>query len=506
MAALLATEKRRAALLAQVANASKSMNAALSMDSVVRILTEEARSMLEAHQAITSLTVSENQAQVINMMSLSEKYAGDRAYLEKADISDIYMEACRTNRPMRMTQQELEAHPAWKEFGKHAKDHPLIRGWLAVPLIGHGGKNLGLVQLMDKAQGEFTEEDEAILVQLAAIASAGIENARLYEQVREQDRRKDEFLATLAHELRNPLAPIRTGLAVLKLAPSIDAMVKTREIMERQVEHMVRLIDDLLDVSRITRGKVQLKKERIDVRTILDTALEVSRPFIEESRHRLFISTPEEALLLDADPTRMAQVVSNLMNNAAKYTPEGGRIELSAERDHNGDHDDVIIRVRDNGVGLTSEALPKVFELFSQVGKTLDRSQGGLGIGLALVKRLVEMHGGQVAAESPGLGQGSTFVVRLPLAATQVDQRAASPWRGECQQSICSTSYSGSGRQCGWCRDNCHAPYVVRAYGKDGSQWPRRPGGRSFLSTWRNVPRHWPSGHERVRSRATTPF
>ncbi len=353
------------------------------------------------------------------MMSLSEKYAGDRTYLEKSDISRIYMEACRTNRPMRMTQQELEAHPAWKEFGKHAKDHPLMRGWLAVPLIGHGGKNLGLVQLMDKAQGEFTEEDEAILVQLAAIASAGIENARLYEQVREQDRRKDEFLATLAHELRNPLAPIRTGLAVLKLAPSIDAMVKTREIMERQVEHMVRLIDDLLDVSRITRGKVQLKKERIDVRTILDTALEVSRPFIEESRHRLFISTPEEALLLDADPTRMAQVVSNLMNNAAKYTPEGGRIELSAERSQR-DHDDVIIRVRDNGVGLTSEALPKVFELFSQVGKTLDRSQGGLGIGLALVKRLVEMHGGQVAAESPGLGQGSTFVVRLPLAATQV--------------------------------------------------------------------------------------
>jgi signal transduction histidine kinase/CheY-like chemotaxis protein len=291
-----------------------------------------------------------------------------------------------------------------------------MKGWLAVPLIGHGGKNLGLVQLMDKAQGEFTEEDEAILVQLAAIASAGIENARLYEQVREQDRRKDEFLATLAHELRNPLAPIRTGLAVLKLAPSINAMMKTREIMERQVEHMVRLIDDLLDVSRITRGKVQLKKERIDVRTILDTALEVSRPFIEESRHRLFISTPEEALLLDADPTRMAQVVSNLMNNAAKYTPEGGRIELSAERDNS----DVIIRVRDNGVGLTSEALPKVFELFSQVGKTLDRSQGGLGIGLALVKRLVEMHGGQVAAESPGLGQGSTFVVRLPLAATQV--------------------------------------------------------------------------------------
>jgi CheY-like chemotaxis protein/two-component sensor histidine kinase len=179
---------------------------------------------------------------------------------------------------------------------------------------------------------------------------------------------------------------------------------------------MVHLIDDLLDVSRITSGKVQLKKERVDIRTVLDTALELSRPFIEENHHGLFISTPKEPLLLDADPTRMSQVVSNLLNNAAKYTPKGGRIELSAERDGS----EVIIRVRDNGVGLTPEALPKVFELFSQVGKTLDRSQGGLGIGLALVKRLVDMHGGHVTAESQGAGQGSTFAVRLPLAIIQV--------------------------------------------------------------------------------------
>ena len=415
MATRLATEKQRATLLAQVANASKSINGMLSMESIARTLTEEARSMLGAHQAVTSLTVSENWAQGITAVSLSDKYADYRAYSEKPDGSGIYIEVCRTNRPMRMTQKELEAHPAWRGFGKHAKNHPPMRGWLAVPLIGHGGKNLGLVQLSDKAEGEFTEEDEAILGQLAAIASAGIENAYLYEQVREQDQRKDEFLATLAHELRNPLAPIRTGLELLKLAPSIDATVKTREIMERQVEHMVRLIDDLLDVSRITRGKIELRKERVDVRTVLDAALELSGPLIEESRHELLVSTPKEALLFDADPVRMAQVVSNLLNNAAKYTPEGGQIELSADRDGN----EVVIRVRDNGVGLTSEALSKVFELFNQVGKTLDRSQGGLGIGLALVKRLVEMHGGHVAAESQGLGQGSAFTVRLPLAATQ---------------------------------------------------------------------------------------
>lgn len=419
MAVLLATEKRRATLLAQVANASRSINVMLSMESIARTLTEEARSMLSAHQAVTSLTVSENWAQGITAVSLSDKYAGHRAYAEKPDGSGIYNEVCRTNRPMRMTQKELEAHPAWRGFGKHARHHPPMRGWLAVPLIGHGGKNLGLVQLSDKVEGEFTEEDEAILVQLAAIASVGIENAYLYEQVREQDQRKDEFLATLAHELRNPLAPIRNGLAVLKLASSIDATARTREIMERQVEHMVRLIDDLLDVSRITSGKVQLKKERIDVRTVLNTALELSRPLIEESRHGLLVSMPREVLLLDADPTRMAQVVSNLLNNAAKYTPEGGRIELSADRDGN----EVIIRVRDNGAGLAPETLPKVFELFSQVGKTLDRSQGGLGIGLALVKQLVEMHGGHVAAESHGLGQGSAFVVRLPLAPMQANNR-----------------------------------------------------------------------------------
>ena len=416
MATLLAMEKRRARLLAQVANASKSMNAALSMDSISQILTEEARSIIRAHQAVTSLTISESWAQAINAVSLSDKYARYRSYSEKPDGSGIYIEVCRTNRPMRMTQQELEAHPAWKGFGKHAKDHPPMRGWLAVPLIGHGGKNLGLVQLTDKVQGEFTEEDEAILVQLAAIASAGIENAHLYEQVREQDQRKDEFLATLAHELRNPLAPIRSGLAVLKLAPSVDATVKTREIMERQVAHMVHLIDDLLDVSRITRGKVQLKKERVDICTVLDAALDLSRPHIEESRHGLFISAPKEPLLLDVDPTRMSQVVSNLLNNAAKYTPKGGRIELSAERDGS----EAIIQVRDNGVGFTPGALPKLFELFSQVGKTLDRSQGGLGIGLALVKRLVEMHGGHVTAKSQGVGQGSTFAVHLPLDITQV--------------------------------------------------------------------------------------
>jgi signal transduction histidine kinase/ActR/RegA family two-component response regulator len=292
-----------------------------------------------------------------------------------------------------------------------------------VPLVGHGGRNLGVVQLSDKYEGEFTEQDETVLVQLAAIAVGGIENARLYEQLREQDRRKDEFLATLAHELRNPLAPIRTGLAVLDMSPSPQAAAQTREVMARQVTHMARLIDDLLDISRITRGQVQLRGRTVELKSIIDAALEVSRPLIEANRHGLFVSRPPEPLLLHVDPTRIAQVISNLLNNAAKYTPEGGRIELSAEREG----DTAVIRVRDSGVGLPADALDEVFELFTQVGNGPERGQGGLGIGLALVKRLVRMHGGTVRAESPGPGQGSTFSVCLPLAAESLAAAPSAP-------------------------------------------------------------------------------
>ena len=185
----------------------------------------------------------------------------------------------------------------------------------------------------------------------------------------------------------------------------------TREMMDRQLSHMVRLIDDLLDVSRITSGKLTLRKERVSLRTVVETAVEASRPVIEASGHALKLALPEEPLWLDADPTRLAQVMSNLLTNAAKYTPEGGCIELAAAREGG----EVIVRVTDTGLGIPPGMLAEVFEMFTQVNRTLERSQGGLGIGLALVKRLVELHGGTITAESPGLGQGSTFTVRLPL-------------------------------------------------------------------------------------------
>lgn len=401
---LLADEKRHAALLERVASASRSMNAVLSADSIVRILTEEAREILGARFAVTSFTTDDGCSQEVQAAITDQSHnssADPRPALDKKLASRV----CDENKPVRIPRT----------------GEPLaLSGRIAAPLIGHGEKNLGVIQLSDKHDADFSPEDEAVLVQLAAIAAAGLENARLYERLREQDQRKDEFLATLAHELRNPLAPVRNALQILRLAGDHATTSDAKDLMERQVTHMVRLIDDLLDVSRITRGKVELKRERVDLRVVLDAALEVSQPLIQANRHSLVTNHGAEALLLVADPTRIAQIVSNLLNNAAKYTPEGGRIELSAERDGR----EAVIRVRDNGVGIPREMLPKVFELFTQVGRTIDRSQGGLGIGLALVHRLVGMHDGTVAAESDGLGHGSTFVVRLPLADGQTNNFA----------------------------------------------------------------------------------
>jgi signal transduction histidine kinase/ActR/RegA family two-component response regulator len=236
--------------------------------------------------------------------------------------------------------------------------------------------------------------------------------ADLNERLREQDRRKDEFLATLAHELRNPLAPLRTGLQILRGTTSSEQALKVREMMERQLGYMVRLIDDLLDISRVTLGKVTLKRERVDFRSVLHSALETTRPLIESGAHELAVRLPQDPFPLDVDPTRVAQVIANLVNNAAKYTPTGGRIQLTAEAENGV----LIVRVSDTGIGIPAEMLPRVFDIFTQVGRSVEQSQGGLGIGLTLVRRLVEMHGGSVEAQSPGIGMGSTFIVRLPLA------------------------------------------------------------------------------------------
>ena len=250
-------------------------------------------------------------------------------------------------------------------------------------------------------------------VEAVAGTTRDITEAKRAEEVtRIADRRKDEFLATLAHELRNPLAPVRTGLQVLKISPPGPAADRAREMMERQLTHIVRLIDDLLDVSRIGTGKIELRLGRIDLRSAVASAVETSRSLIDIGLHKLTVTLPAEPVWIDADHTRIAQAVGNLLTNAAKYTPDRGRIDLVARRDG----DWAVVSVADSGLGIPAEMRERVFEMFTQVNKTLDRAQGGLGIGLALVKRLLEMHGGTIGVESAGADLGSTFTIRIPVA------------------------------------------------------------------------------------------
>ena len=237
------------------------------------------------------------------------------------------------------------------------------------------------------------------------------------EALKEADRRKDEFLATLAHELRNPLAPLRHGLDVLRKTPDNPDAYEIREMMDRQLVHLVRLIDDLLDVSRVSQGKIELRKQTISAADVIYSALETSRPIIESAGHRLTVDLPDAPIWLDADLTRLAQVVGNLLNNAAKYTPEGGRIALTLRREGA----EAVISVADTGIGIPQDMQSEVFQLFSQIEHHLDRARGGLGIGLALVKQLVDMHGGSVEAKSAGAGEGSVFTVRLPIIAADAE-------------------------------------------------------------------------------------
>ena len=251
------------------------------------------------------------------------------------------------------------------------------------------------------------------------IVSDVTDRRRLEEELRRRaeelaiaDRRKDEFLAMLAHELRNPLAPIRNCLEILKRQwPEGPDLSQPFEIAERQLKHMARLLDDLLDVSRFSQGKIELRKTTVDLSTVVSHAVENAMPLVEAKGHHLSVSLPAADVRMQGDPTRLEQVVTNLLNNAAKYTEPGGEIALTAEQEG----DELVIRVKDTGIGLSERMIPRVFDLFAQADISLDRTQGGLGIGLTLVRSLVELHGGSIDVESPGLGHGSEFTVRLPV-------------------------------------------------------------------------------------------
>jgi PAS domain S-box-containing protein len=269
----------------------------------------------------------------------------------------------------------------------------------------------GAERVVDLMVAPVTDSAGDVLF-LAATGTDVTERRHMEDTLREQDQRKNEFLALLAHELRNPLAPLRNGLHLMRLAEGDPKVIaQTRGMMERQLGHMVRLIDDLLDISRISCNKIELRRARVRLADVVNSAVETSRPLIEAARHELTLSLPQEPVWLDADLTRLAQVFGNLLTNSAKYTEPGGRIWLTARRVS----DQVAVVVGDTGIGIPKSALPQIFDMFSQVDRSIERSTGGLGIGLALVKGLVELHGGKVEAASAGEGKGSTITVMLPV-------------------------------------------------------------------------------------------
>lgn len=285
------------------------------------------------------------------------------------------------------------------------------RGVQSTPLISRNGTLLGILSTHFRHAHTPSERDLRMLDLYAIQAIDQIERIRAEEALKEADRRKDEFIAMLAHELRNPLAPIRNAIRMLPHAAEAGALERLQQMMERQADHMVRLVDDLMEVSRITTGKIELRRTLVVLADVLASAVETSMPNIDQARHRLNVSLAPDNLMVDADAVRLAQVFANLLNNAAKYTEDGGHIRLSARREGS----EAVVEVIDSGIGIAPDMLGYVFDMYAQTIDAAGRWQGGIGLGLYLVRRLVEMHGGSVEACSAGAGRGSRFVVRLPL-------------------------------------------------------------------------------------------
>jgi signal transduction histidine kinase len=318
--------------------------------------------------------------------------------------------------------EDVEADPAFAPHGPIAASAG-FRAVQSTPVTSRSGELLGVLSTHFRNPHRPSEQALRMVDLYARQAAEFLERMRVETSLKEADRRKSEFLAVLAHELRNPLAPIRNGVQILRLRASADEMLqRTVEIMDRQISHVVHLVDDLLDVSRITRGSVALKRERISLTDVLANAIEASRPLIEAHAHELTVEVrPTVPVIVDGDPHRLAQVFSNLLSNSAKYTERGGRISLSLDCEGG----EAVVSVRDTGIGIPPHALERVFEMFSQVHPNDARSEGGLGIGLSLVRTLTQLHGGSVSAASRGPGTGSVFTVRLPVVqVSSVEDRA----------------------------------------------------------------------------------
>ncbi|MDQ3606355.1 MAG: ATP-binding protein, partial [Gemmatimonadota bacterium] len=415
--------RRRAVQLRGLAHAALEINSTLAIDRVLESITERARDLIGAHQAVASLTVNQSWAQAINAVSLSEKYASWCSFDIPPDGSGIYSLVCETNRPMRLTQAELETHPRWRAVGEVVGAHPPLRGWLAAPLIGRDGRNLGVIQLSDRYEGEFTAEDEAILVQLAQLASVTIENSQLIEEAQAASHAKSEFISAMSHEFRTPLSAIVGYGELLELELAGPLNEKQREQIGRiQISawHLTELIEDILTFSRMEAGREELRSERVEVASIVAAAAAMVEPVAEKKGLAFRVLLPEEPLALQTDPGKVRQILVNLLGNAVKFT-DTGEVCLEARADGEA----VIFEVHDTGIGIAGDQLERIFDPFWQVDQSATRQAGGTGLGLTVTRSLARLLGGEIGVEST-LGKGSTFRVRLPSRTEVVERRATS--------------------------------------------------------------------------------
>jgi signal transduction histidine kinase len=394
----VAERTRRGLQLRQLAEAARVINSRLSVSEILHHITEQARRIIGVHYAVTSLTPGAGRAQAISSVSLSDDYAVYGTCESPPVGAGIGAVVCERNEPMRLTQAELETNT-----------DPPLTGWLAVPLIARGGDNLGVIQLSARYDGEFTAEDEDIMVQLAQLASTAVENANLYEEARAANAAKDEFFTVLSHELRTPLTSI-LGWAQLCKGVVDDPELNRQALssIENSARSQAALIDDLLDVSRIMTGKLSIERTGVDFSILVHEALDSIRPAAALKGVAL-IPALQPGLHLLGDVARLRQVVGNLLSNAVKFTPAGGlidtRLHVSAGQ--------AVLSVRDTGVGIEPVTIPTIFDRYAQ--SATGRSMGGLGLGLWIVRHIVSQHGGTISVSSDGLGKGSTFTVTLPL-------------------------------------------------------------------------------------------
>ena len=417
--------EQRARLLQRLTEASLAINSALSPDRMLQVVADLARDILGAQQAVAVAAPDQKWSAVTSAVSLAPAYApyGERRVLRGRDALVSLLSWLR--RTVRLPRREVELPSEWAQFFDGTV--PVELGWLAAPLAGRDGRNFGLLHLLEKAEGDFTAEDEAVLTQLAQMSSIAIENT-LNAEAREANRIKDEFLTTLSHELRTPLTAILGWSRALRSAPPDEERTsRGLEVIERNVVAQTKLIDDLLDVSRIITGKLRLSVRATSLAAVIEAALDSMRPAAEakeiEIQFHRDVAAGEDDLI--ADPDRLQQVVWNLISNAIKFTPPKGRVDVSLKRVES----QFEIRVSDTGKGISLEFLPSAFDRFQQADSSTTRAHGGLGIGLAIVRHLVELHGGSVSASSEGPDLGASFCVRLPAVALGVTapERERSP-------------------------------------------------------------------------------